>query len=121
MAINSDMKPHAMGLHSEMLQDFRDNLDEMLRMLVLNMTDRDLMEGVLTAKIKIVMNKPEYGGFTEMKIEPDISLKIGAKGTKKCETQQGIYLRYDQDGTPVIAGSQITLDEYIRSRNDGAA
>ena len=55
MAINSDMKPHAMGLYSEMLQDFRDNLDEMLRMLVLNMTDRDLMEGVLTAKIKIVM------------------------------------------------------------------
>ena len=116
MATNNDMSAQVLGLHSEPMKDFRENLDEALRMLVTNMTERDLGTGTITAKIKVTIEHSDYG-FTQMKIEPDISIKIGAKAQKKCGIQQGIFLKYDQDGMPVVAGNQISLDDYIRNRD----
>ena len=118
MASNLNMDPQTLGLYSEPLQEFRENLDEMLRILVVNLTERSMEAGILTAKIKVTIDRPADGGYTQMKIEPDIGLKIGAKGSKKCQKQEGIFLQYDAEGVPVIAGTQIGVDEYIRRMNN---
>lgn len=115
MTIDQDMKPHVMGLYAEPLTDFRRDMDEMIRLLMVNLTERGLETGTLTAKIKITLRTPQPGEsrYTMMKIEPDIGIKIGAKGSKKCEVQDGILVQYDAKGMPVIAGNQISMDEYI--------
>ena len=119
MAVNPQMLPQTLGLNSEPLREFRDDLDELIRTLVTNMTERNMGDGTITARIKVTMEQEDGLRYTQMKIEPDISLKIGAKGAKKCQAQEGIFLRYDAEGVPVIAGNQIGMDEYIRRRDAG--
>ena len=47
------MKPQTLGMHCEPLADFREKLDQAIRTLMINLTERDLENGTVTAKIKI--------------------------------------------------------------------
>ena len=118
------MQAHVLGLNSETLEEFRQNFDMAIRSLVNNLTERDLETGTVTAKIKITIKK-ELGGqalpATMMKIEPDVGIKIGASGKVKCGEQNGIYLKYDGDGMPIVGDHQMSIDEYIMEREGRSA
>ena len=112
------MNPQELKLECEALDGFRADLGNAIRLTVNSLFERELMVGTVTAKIKITLNKAEGRNgqpIHTLKIEPDVAMKIGANGKKKCEVQEGIFLKYAEDGTPIIAGEQIEMDEYIRA------
>lgn len=113
------MKAHVLGLESEVLEEFRQNLDMSIRALVNNLTERQLETGTVSARIKITIRQEMNGQAMPsavMKIEPDVGIRIGASGKMKCGEKNGIYLKYDEGGMPVIGDHQINIDEYIRDR-----
>ena len=112
------MSPQVMGLYSEPMDEFRQSLDDLMKLLLVQLTERGLETGTLTAKIKVTLDRKTSGGPTMMQIEPDVSLKIGAKGGKKCRTQSGIFLFYNDEGEPIITGNQIGMMEYLQKQDD---
>ena len=118
------MNAHVLGLYSETLEKFRGSLDGAIRTLVNNLIERNLDSGTVSAKIKVSVNYSISGDArpaTKIKIEPDIGMKIGASGKLKCQEQKDIYLKYDDEGMPIIGDRQISIDEYINNRmRDGA-
>ena len=110
------MDPQILNLECEALEEFRETMSALMQTLIRNLTERDLENGILTAKIRITRHITEGSNgqpVTMMKIEPDIGLKIGASGKVKCKEQNGIYLRFDGDGKAIVSTKQISLDEYI--------
>lgn len=111
------MKPEELSLYAEALAEFRENLDAMIRMLVLNLTEKDLETGTISAKIKVNLKKETDSIGQQvyvMGIEPEVGIKIGASGKAKMKEKNGIFLRYRQDGTPIIGGKQMEIEAYIR-------
>lgn len=115
------MAPHVFGLYGEELAKFREGLDGTIRALVFNMTERDLEEGSISAKIKVTIKKADSGGklITWMKIEPAVGMKISASAKVKLETENGLVLEYDSEGRPVVGNHQIEVSEYIRKLDAG--
>lgn len=115
------MAPHVFGLYGEELAKFREGLDETIRALIVNMTERDMREGSVSAKIKVTIEKTVSGGkpITRMKIEPAVGMKIGASANVKLGTEDGIVLEYDSEGRPVVGDHQIEVSEYIRQLETG--
>ena len=117
-------KAQRLGLYCEPLDDFRSKLDQLIQMLMLNLTERDLKEGTVTGKIKIVreITQNRFGmAETRIKLDPSINLKIGASGSAKCTMSNNLMLVYTDDGEPVIGESQISIDEYIRKTDERGA
>lgn len=118
------MKPQTLGLHCEPLADFREKLDQAIRTLMINLTERDLENGTVTAKIKITRKTAvDVAGIVSTKIsmEPTVGIKIGASGQVRCNLANGLILAYGEDGEPVVGESQVTIDEYMRSRENRTA
>ncbi|MBR2854217.1 MAG: hypothetical protein IKG87_07855 [Clostridia bacterium] len=118
------MEPQTLGLNCEPLSDFRVKLDEAIRMLMGSLTERDLENGTVTAKIKITRKTAVDGaGFvsTQISMEPTVGIKIGASGQVRCNMANGLMLVYGEDGEPIIGKSQLTIDEYMRSRENRTA
>lgn len=115
------MAPHVFGLYGEELAKFREALDGTIRALAVNMTERGMAEGSVSAKIKITIQKGDSGGklITRMKIEPAVGMKIGASEKVKIGTENGIVLEYDSEGRPVVGNHQIEVSEYIRQLDAG--
>lgn len=118
------MKAQVLGLHCELLADFREKLDQAIRTLMINLTERDLENGTVTAKIKITRKTAvDVAGIVSTKIsmEPTVGIKIGASGQVRCNMANGLILAYGKDGEPVVGESQVTIDEYMRSRENRTA
>ena len=118
------MEPQTLGLNCEPLSDFRVKLDEAIRMLMGSLTERDLENGTVTAKIKITRKTAvDVAGIVSTKIsmEPTVGIKIGASGQVRCNLANGLILAYGEDGEPVVGESQVTIDEYMRSRENRTA
>lgn len=82
------MKPQELKLECEVFDEFRVNLDAAIRMAIKSMTAKELRSGNVTAKIDIELKKEatEDGEiFCIPRFEPDINIKIGAKGNLKCK------------------------------------
>ena len=98
------MSPQELSLDCEALEELRVTLD--------------------TAMVKITLEKhtDQYGKqYCLMKIEPETSMKIGASGKVKCQTKNGICLKYAEDGTPIIGERQMEVDEFIRGKAEESA
>ena len=115
------MTPEFLSLNCEALDEFRTNLDEILKLLINNLVERNLRTGTVNAKIKVTIENATDGSGApvhQLKLEPDLWLKIGAKGQMKCKAQSGLLMKYTEDGEPVIGPSQISVDEYIRELDE---
>ena len=113
------MLPQELSLDCEALDEFRAALDSTIRKTVESLIERDLIAGTVTAKIKITIEKEEGRNgepIHMMKIEPETSAKIGATGKLKCGEQNGIFLKYTEDGKPIIGEKQLEIDEFIREQ-----
>lgn len=116
------MDAQELGLGCEALDDFRNSLDQIIRLVVDNLTERDLENGVVSAKIKITRQTqidPAGRPVTALKLEPSVNMKIGAGGGVKCAAPGGIFMAYTRDGRPIISTKQVSLDEYIREVDGG--
>lgn len=111
------MNPHVFGLYGDEMKEFRMALDETIRQLVVTMTEKSLEEGAVSAKIKISIGHTRGSAgetVTMMKIEPAVSMKIGASGKAELKKENGIYLQFNDQGMPIVGDHQIEIEEYIR-------
>lgn len=118
------MEIQRMTLDSEPLQAFRENMDDAMNTIVTNLKKKKLMEGTMTAKVKITLHEitTEDGEVAwEMKLEPEVSVKIGAKGKIKCGARAGIYAQFDDDGRAYIADRQISIEEVMDAEEQKGA
>lgn len=109
------MKPQELKLECEVFDEFRVNLDAAIRMAIKSMTAKELGSGNVTAKIDIELKKEatEDGEiFYIPRFEPDINIKIGAKGNLKCKEKAGMVMKVGEKGL-YIADNQVSIDDLI--------
>lgn len=114
------MKPQELKLSSEVLNEFRDNLDAALQMMVKQLVRRDLQQGTLNAKIDVTIKEEttqEGEVVWTLKVEPDVGIKIGAKGRLECREQNGLFMKMDRDGKPVVGSCQMDIDELLKEES----
>lgn len=103
------MKPQELKLKSEILDEFRINLDAALEMCVRQLINRELHKGEVVAKIGFKLEQytdKETGEiYYDMEVMPDVSLKIGAKGKLDCEKKKGVVVMKGKDGIPLVASN----------------
>lgn len=111
------MTPQHLTLSSEPLEEFKDGLNAILSTLINSLIERDLETGEVTAKIKVTVKTTQQQDGTMLhmlKFDPELKMKIGAKGQVKCKSQNGILMKYDRDGNIIIGERQMEIDDYIR-------
>lgn len=112
------MDPHVFGLYGDEMKEFRMALDETIRQIVVTLTEKNLEEGTVSAKVKIHIDHKQ-GADGElvkmMKIEPAVSMKIGASGKYALQEENGIFLQFNDNGMPVVGDHQMEIEEYIRA------
>lgn len=109
------MRPQRLNLESEALIRFRENLDTALNIMIRRMSEKNLMEGTTTAKLKVMLipGTDEDTGevYYKMEIEPENDIKIGAKAKIECPVTAGIFAKFDASGAVVVASQQISIDD----------
>lgn len=112
------MRPQRISIESEVLEEFRQNLNTALEIVTCQLARRKLREGTISAKIKIKVqeNADKESGevFFNMELEPDVKMKIGSSDKLECQKQGGIIMQPDNDGRPMIASQQIDMNDLMQ-------
>ena len=114
------MKPQTLTIDSEVLEDFRDNFDGTLAVLLREMRNRRLREGTITAKIDIeIKENPDVNGevIRMVNLVPEISMKMGAKAKVECAKKYGLFMQVNDDGVPVVGSCQMDIDELLNKED----
>ena len=115
------MKPQQFDLSSEALEEFREKMDAALAMVVRQLKIKDLPEGTITGKIKIVLEKAADANgeiATQMTLEPEVSINLSAKGKIECSKKAGLFTQLDENGNPVIGSCQIDIEDLLNGGNE---
>lgn len=111
------MKPQTLTINGELFEEFRNNLDASMLILINRMISTKISKGTVSAKIGIELK--EYANDDgEICRTPDITYSIGMsmseKDSIKGNLQRGLYLRRAPTGRLLIGTDQISMDELIR-------
>ena len=115
------MKPQSFDLSSEALEEFREKMDAALAMVVRQLKIKDLPEGTVTGKIKIVLDKAADANgeiATQMTLEPEVSINLSARGKIECSRKAGLFTQLDENGNPVIGSCQIDIEDLLNGGNE---
>ena len=111
------MKPQRMNMDSEVLEEFRKSLNAALEIVTCQLIRKGMQEGVVSARVKIEIEEraDEKTGeiYYSMELEPKVSMKIGSSDSMGCGKKNGIIMKQDGNGRPVIASEQIGIDEIM--------
>ena len=114
------MKPQCLNMESDALVSFRNGMNAALSKVLTEMKKRNLMQGTVTGKIDIVMvdvTDNDTGEVqTRIEIDPVVNMKIGSKGKYPCGLVTGLIMAMDEDGNPIVASSQIDIDELLAEK-----
>ena len=112
------MKPQQLTMNAECFDQFRNNFDAALNGIVNNLISKRLMEGEVTAKVKITLlettDKDNGEIIRQLVVEPDVNMKIGAKLRLECSERGGIFLKQNAEGHNIIADNQVSIDELLK-------
>lgn len=109
------MKQHELDLDSMVFAELRHNLNESIKYVISQLSEKGLSEGTVTAKIKIGMMKStdENGEVHQTAIfEPKVASKIGSSYEDKCVATGG-RIQISGDGSVLIGTEQVTMDELM--------
>ena len=111
------MKPQVLDMDSEVLAEFKDSLNSAIQIVIDQLTKKSLSSGEVSAKIKIALISRTDSKTGEVlimpEIEPNVGMKIGAKGKLECQKQAGMILQKSPCGKPVVASNQVSIDELM--------
>lgn len=115
------MKPQSFDMSSEALEEFREQMDAALALVVRELKGKGLPEGTVTGKIKIVMEHAidangEYA--TMINLEPEVSLNMSTKGKIECSKKAGLFTQLDENGNPVIGSCQVDIEDLLNGGNE---
>lgn len=120
---SKDMKPQELSLQCEALEEFVMNLDEALKITAKAMMRKKMQCGTVNAKIDIVIQEvtnTDGEVFKVLSIKPGVSMKIGSKEKMETAERNGLYVKQDENGVPIVGSSQVSIDELI-SRQEATA
>ena len=115
------MKPQELKLDCEVFDEFRVNLDAAIKTAIKTLIAKDLGAASVTAKIDIELRREENEDgeiFYMPRFEPDINIKVGAKGNLKCKEKSGMVMKAGDKGL-YIADNQISFDDLIAGEEGG--
>lgn len=118
------MTPQELNLDCEALAEFREGLNMGLRAVALKIMKRGLQSGTVSAKVEITIHEvtTSDGEIVRMiALEPKVDMKIGSKAKFDLSKQDGMLIKTDGDGNPIIGTSQISIDDLIRERERAGA
>ena len=117
------MKPQELNLNSEVFGDFREKFDAALAVMVRQMAEKRMPEGTLAVSVTVKMGQAATADgeiIRTIGIEPDMKMKIGAKAKVECEKRGVFCVQMDPEGKPIVASSQIDMDEFLGEDQEGA-
>lgn len=110
------MKTQELTINGELFEEFRNNADMAMKILVNRMISTRINKGTVSMKIGIEM-KEFIDDNGEMVRMPDISYSIGMgmseKDTLKGNLQRGLMLKRGLNGVLMVGTDQISMDELI--------
>ena len=110
------MKPQTLTIDSEVLEDFRENFNTTMAVLLREMRNRRLREGTITAKLDIqIEESADVNGevIRLVNIVPEINMKMGAKAKVECAKKSGLFMQVNDEGVPVVGSCQMDIDELL--------
>ena len=111
------MKPQQMDLNCELFDDFRQALDNAIRIVLDRMIEKGLDSGSITGKLDISLRTSVSETTGEVmylpEIEPKVSMTVGTKAKIDCTKQMGFLAKLSEGGV-VVGTDQVTIDELIR-------
>ena len=113
------MKPQELSLQCEALEDFVFNLDAALKITTKALMRKKMTGGTVNAKIDIEIHEITNADgevFNIMSIKPAVNMKIGSKDKLDLQEVNGMYIKQDDEGTPIVGSSQISIDELINEK-----
>ena len=114
------MKPQVLDLNSEVFVEFLEKLNAALTVAMNQLLEKKLMAGTVSGKIKITLmeNKDKETGEVRINpiFEPEVDMKIGAKGKLECSPVGGMILQKDRNGQNIIASNQVEIDDLLREQ-----
>ena len=110
------MQQQELTINGELFEEFRNNIDAAMKILVNRMLSTKINKGSVSAKISIEIKEiiDDNGEFVRM---PDISYSIGMgmseKDSIKGSLQRGLILGRGPCGKLMIGSEQISMDELM--------
>ena len=110
------MKPQQMDLSCELFDDFRQALDNAIRIVLDRMIEKGLDSGSINGKLDITLRTSVSETTGEVmylpEIEPKVTMSIGSKAKVECVKQMGFLAKLSERGV-VIGTDQVTMDELL--------
>ena len=109
------MKPQELTINGELFEEFRQNFDASMMILVNRMISTRITKGAVNAKIGIEIKEfvDDNGEIVRM---PEINYNIGMgmteKETMKGSMRRGLFLKR-ASGKLIVASEQISMDDVI--------
>ena len=109
--------PEELNLDCEALATFKRCMNIYLKDMIRKMYAKGMTEGTLTGKVKIILEQgaDENGEIINMlTIKPDVKAKISMENKAEMEKQEGIFMKFDENGHPIVANQQINMEDYMQ-------
>lgn len=113
------MRQQELTINGELFEEFRNNIDMAMKILINRMLSTKIHKGTVSAKIGIEIKEiiDDNGEIVRM---PDITYSIGMgmseKDSMKGNLQRGLVLKHGPCGLLMIGTEQISMDELMEGR-----
>lgn len=110
------MKPQELTIEGELFEDFRNNFDVAMKLLINRMIKTRISKGTVTSRITINMKELiEDGGEVVRMPEIDfgISMSMSEKDSMKGNMRRGLILRQGPSYELLVGTDQISMDELM--------
>lgn len=108
------MKPQELTINGELFEEFRNNFDIAMKILINRMITTRIGKGTVNAKITINMKEyvDDNGEIVRMpEMDFGIGMGMSEKDSMKGNLQRGLILKRRASGGLIVGTEQISMDE----------
>ena len=110
------MKPQELTINGDLFEEFRNNFDMAMKILINRMITTRIGKGTVTAKITINMKEfiDDNGELVRMpEMDFGIGMGMSEKDSMKGNLHRGLILKRRAGGGLLIGTDQVTMDELM--------
>lgn len=110
------MKPQELTINGELFEEFRNNFDMAMKILINRMITTRISKGAVNAKITINMKEfiDDSGEVVRMpEMDFGIGMGMSEKDSMKGNLHRGLILKRRASGSLLIGTDQVSMDELI--------
>lgn len=110
------MRPQELSINGELFEEFRNNFDAAMKILINRMISTRIGKGTVNAKITINMKEfiDDSGEVVRMpEMDFGIGMGMSEKDSMKGNLQRGLILKRRASGGLLVGTDQISMDELM--------